>query len=90
VQVTFIVIDHEIISTVICTVTQLWYVRELSVPCERENIYPVAELCCDEFNVAYWCDPEVKYEQHIYNAQRFARFLIKIKTKYVMKPYHNG
>jgi hypothetical protein len=61
VQVTFIVIDHEILSTVIHTVPALWHVQKLSVPCLSEGKLldslprndAMTELCSGKFNVAY-------------------------------------
>jgi hypothetical protein len=69
-QVTFVAIDHEILSMVISTVPLLWHVQKFqflakvkatstgklldSLP--RNNA--VVELCCGEFNVAYCFDPQ--------------------------------
>jgi hypothetical protein len=68
--VTFVVIDHEILSIVIRTVSLLWHVQKFqflakveatstgklldSLP--RNNA--VAVLCSGEFKVACCCDPE--------------------------------
>jgi hypothetical protein len=70
VQVTFVVIDHEIYSMVIRTVSLLWYVQSYQFLVEVKatttgklfeslprNI-AVAELCSGEFNMAYCHDPE--------------------------------
>jgi hypothetical protein len=70
VHVTFIAIDHEILSTVICTEPLLWLVQKLSVHCEIEKFKAatigkqldslprsdaMAELCSGKFSVAYCC-----------------------------------
>jgi hypothetical protein len=61
-----VVIDHEILSTVICTVPLLWHVFLTKVKATSiGNLLDslprndaVVELCSGEFNVAYCCDPE--------------------------------
>jgi hypothetical protein len=69
-QVTFAVIDHEILSTVICTVPLLWYVHKFQFLAKvkvtntgklldsllRKDV--VVELCSGEFNVANFLDLE--------------------------------
>jgi hypothetical protein len=66
VQITFIMIGHEILSTVIHTVPMLWYVQKLSVPRKSEGNLStsklldsllknneVAELCSGELKLQY-------------------------------------
>jgi hypothetical protein len=72
VQVTFVVIDHEILSTVIDTVPVLWFVQKFqflaklkaNCTCKLLDSLPrndaLAELCSGKFNVAYCCDPKWK------------------------------
>jgi hypothetical protein len=68
-QVTFVVIDHEILSTVICTAPLLWHVQKFQFLAKLKATSTgklldglprnaVVELCSGEFNVAYCCDPE--------------------------------
>jgi hypothetical protein len=71
-QVTFVVIDHEILSTAIRTVPLLWYVHTfhflakgkatstgklLDSLCRKDA---VAEMCSDKFNVSYCHDLQWK------------------------------
>jgi hypothetical protein len=66
----FVVIDYEILSTVIRTVPLLWHVQTFQFLAKVKatstdkllDSLPrndaVVELCSGEFNVAYCCDPE--------------------------------
>jgi hypothetical protein len=57
-QVTFVVIDHEIFSTVIRTVLLLWYVQKFQFLAKVKSTSTGKLL--DKFNVIYCRDPEWK------------------------------
>jgi hypothetical protein len=61
-QVTFVVIDHEILSTVIRTVALLWYVQKATCTGKLLDSLSrndaVAELCSGKFSVAFCRDLE--------------------------------
>jgi hypothetical protein len=75
-HVTFAVIDHEILSSVIRTVPLLWLVQKFQFLAEvkatsagklldslpRDDA--VVELCSGEFNVAYCPDRSENYQYH--------------------------
>ena len=56
VQVTFVVIDHEILPMVMRTVSFPWHVHKwLAAPCENEEIcYQLAQGRCGDWAVLWW------------------------------------